>query len=513
MAIDFPVGTDFPANGDQIPDGQEYKGFYWDANAGAWKRICAEDQIGDCLQTGQTVCDRLESIENGIIELEEEIDAIAPSVERGLWTMNTSGVVSSQGQMSLYDNDYTNVGNPTSLFKDAKSIWLNELDNDGTPHGFEGVEAGELIELFVQGKAEYGLYEIVEAHDETNGAAQWWVIEVVFVRTLEDASTADNGDIIRVKIFNAPSGGKADEFVLKAGDTMTGALSIDMSADGPASGGSVGKESSLTLKGDRTGTSSSVATVAFDNASSTNKGYLTYRSEKDGSTAFFRFNRDVEIVGVLKTNDISTYSGSIIECDKKMDFTNTGDVNARFRKGFVIKNNGETIDGSNIFAAYNDFVEYNGPTNTDTRIANRKWIWQNTVRDYRTDKTWSETSGVFVNSHRKGKVENPGESQLNKHNYDFVVSATGYGSFYVIGNNAYVRNVLKINCYTEGGNATDGKVVATNSSSRSMMSGMRQAILGATDFESLKSSLLAKLEEMENSNEFSENPTTFDIPE
>ena len=46
-----------------------------------------------------------------------------------------------------------------------------------------------------------------------------------------------------------------------------------------------------------------------------------------------------------------------------------------------------------------------------------------------------------------------------------------------------------------------------------MMSGMRQAILGATDFESLKSRLLAKLEEMENSNEFSEDPTTFDIPE
>ena len=102
---------------------------------------------------------------------------------------------------------------------------------------------------------------------------------------------------------------------------------------------------------------------------------------------------------------------------------------------------------------------------------------------------------------------------MNKHDYDFVVSSTGFGSFYVIGNNAYVRNVLKINCYTEGDNATAGKVVATNSSSRSMMSGMRQAILGATDFESLKSRLLAKLEEMENSNEFSEDPTTFDIPD
>ena len=42
---------------------------------------------------------------------------------------------------------------------------------------------------------------------------------------------------------------------------------------------------------------------------------------------------------------------------------------------------------------------------------------------------------------------------------------------------------------------------------------MRQAILGATDFEDLKLRLLAKLEEMENSSEFSEDPTTFDIPD
>ena len=227
MAIDFPIGTDFP--GGDIPDGHEHEGFYWDETAGAWKRICTseEDQIGDCLEDDQTVCDRLEVIEGNIIELEEEIDAIAPSVERGFWTMNTSGVVNSQGQLSLYDDDYTNVGNPTDLFKDAKSIWLNEKDNAGTPHGFEGVEAGELIELFIQGKAEYGLYEVVEAHDETNGASQWWVIEVVFVRTLEDTSTADNGDIIRIKIFNAPEGGSADEFVLKEGDDMTGRLRMD----------------------------------------------------------------------------------------------------------------------------------------------------------------------------------------------------------------------------------------------------------------------------------------------
>ena len=71
--------------------------------------------------------------------------------------MNLAGIASNAGQMSLYDDDYTNVGNPTGLFTAVKSIWLNEIDNSGTPHGFAGVEAGEMVELFVQGQPEYGL--------------------------------------------------------------------------------------------------------------------------------------------------------------------------------------------------------------------------------------------------------------------------------------------------------------------------------------------------------------------
>ena len=195
-------------------------------------RTIDDTNIDDQIVNKRYVDEKNAFLQGEIVELEEEIEAIAPSVERGFWTMNLLGTVANQGQMSLYDDDYTNVGNPTGLFKDVKSIWLNERDNAGTPHGFAGVEAGELIELFVQGADEYGLYEVVDVHDETNGAAQWWVIEVTFVRTLEDASTTSTGDIIRVKIFNAPEGGSADEFVLKEGDDMTGRLRMDTGTAG-----------------------------------------------------------------------------------------------------------------------------------------------------------------------------------------------------------------------------------------------------------------------------------------
>jgi hypothetical protein len=195
-------------------------------------RTIDDTNIDDQIVNKRYVDEKNAFLQGEIVELEEEIEAIAPSVERGFWTMNLLGTVANQGQMSLYDDDYTNVGNPTGLFKDVKSIWLNERDNAGTSHGFAGVEAGELIELFVQGADEYGLYEVVDIHDETNGAAQWWVIEVTFVRTLEDTSTTGTGDIIRVKIFNAPEGGSADEFVLKEGDDMTGRLRMDTGTAG-----------------------------------------------------------------------------------------------------------------------------------------------------------------------------------------------------------------------------------------------------------------------------------------
>ena len=166
------------------------------------------------------LCTEVDELNQNIIELEEEIDAIAPSVERGTWQMTLSGVVGEAGKMSFYDDNYSNVGSPTGLFKDTKSIWLNEIDNSGSPHGFDNVEAGEFIELFVQGQPEYGLYEVVDVHDETGGASQWWVIEVNFVRTLENTSTADNGDLIRVKIFKAPIGADPGTFLLKYGDKI-----------------------------------------------------------------------------------------------------------------------------------------------------------------------------------------------------------------------------------------------------------------------------------------------------
>ena len=169
------------------------------------------------------VDEKVDELQNEIVELEEEIDAIAPSVERGIWRMTLSGILSGPGLITFYDGTFGN-GNPTGLFTAAQSIWFHETDTDGTPHGFNNVEPGNLLELFVQGAAEYGLYEVVEVHDQTHLANPYWAIEVNFVRTLEPSSAAGNGDLIRLKTFQAPTGGDVSSFLNKYGDTIIDAV-------------------------------------------------------------------------------------------------------------------------------------------------------------------------------------------------------------------------------------------------------------------------------------------------
>lgn len=159
-----------------------------------------------------------------IIELEEEIEALAPSIERGTWTFNARGAANGSGELTMYDDDEANIGSPTGQFPVVKSIWINNEDSASAPHGFANAKADDLIELFVEGSEDFGLYEIVAVHDKTADSAQCWIIDVVFIRQYGDASEANDGDTIRVKIFNPPSGGTASEFVKISGDDMKGPL-------------------------------------------------------------------------------------------------------------------------------------------------------------------------------------------------------------------------------------------------------------------------------------------------
>ena len=214
MALDFPVGTDFPANGNQIPDGHQYDSFYWDATAGAWKRLCEEDRIGDCLEEDQTVCDRLVSIENDVIELEEEFENLLPSLDRGSWRYNED-FTKPPGKFGLR----TSGGGLPTAWDQVVKIIIHKTDDAGEAHGFADIAADSYIQLFQDDKSDTAIYQVVA---EPVASGDEFEIEVSFVREAGNNYPALE-ELFRFKFYEIV-GGDAGAYVLKTGDQMSGEL-------------------------------------------------------------------------------------------------------------------------------------------------------------------------------------------------------------------------------------------------------------------------------------------------
>jgi len=184
----------------------------------------------DSLVTKEYVDTTDEELRQDILELEQEIDAIAPSVERGEWLYSDTGIPNAAGSYSMNTDTFdAGLGDPADIFAAVENIVINERDQSGTIHSFANAEAGQLIEIFEASDADYGLYEILDVTQQTGGgtgptpAYTYWSIDVSLVRTGQGDKASG---VARFKIFSPPSGGTADGFVLKSGDTMTGDLEI-----------------------------------------------------------------------------------------------------------------------------------------------------------------------------------------------------------------------------------------------------------------------------------------------
>ena len=463
-----------------------------------------------------------QEIKNEIIELEEEIDAIAPSNERGEWTFNPVGVA-SPGYYAFLDSSTQ----PTDRFDGAAIIYVSTRDADNTTHSFNNHEVGEYLQIFNKEGGGYGLYQITDIDDNSNGNNPFFAFTVDFVQSLVTAPKAEGRG--RFKFFTIADADPG-AYVLKTGDKMTGNLQISTEDEFGAA--------SLKLSGYRDNNSNSAATIAFENthsgATGSDIGYITFYHHGNDSTARFGFNRDID----LKSNDIKEVSnlrltnpGSIwSNTNERIKFKTASNGNdgsgliefqrpgSNSRRGFVIRGkNTSNADADLLFSYTNgsggDSIDYVGKQNDNSNhLATTKYIknyvdnnvLKNIVKDFSPDKNWNHTAGVYINGWDHSKVDNPtNDPDINKHTYTLLVSSSGYGSFYVIGNDACVRNDMYVRSRAENDNPK-GQRVATVSNSRSMMSGMRQAILGAVDFDNLKSRLLNKLEELENSAEFSE---------
>jgi len=164
--------------------------------------------------------ENVDILQNEIIELEEEINAIAPSVERGQFISTAYSNAPRDGEFMLVTlaGKTLDYGDP-----DITLIQISKVDNEGVAHTYSDVEEGQLLQLFEEGNADYGLYLIEDVSGNDDPA----MTAVTFnVSPVSGVGEATEGAPARVKIFSAPSGGTADGFVLKTGDEMSGKLTF-----------------------------------------------------------------------------------------------------------------------------------------------------------------------------------------------------------------------------------------------------------------------------------------------
>jgi hypothetical protein len=199
-------GSGFPGNQDKVAPGEEGK-----VRIKGIPTPDFETADDDVAVNKRYVDERDAVLQNGLIELEEEIDAIAPASERGKWKFTDSGTLSVAGDMTAYDQPADTSGNVTGLVQNIKSVWLHSNDLDGGVHSFENVEIGDLLEMFVQESEDYGLFEVVKINKYSSGLH--WILDVNFIRTVDATTRFDQDEVVRLKIFQAPTAGNADDFI------------------------------------------------------------------------------------------------------------------------------------------------------------------------------------------------------------------------------------------------------------------------------------------------------------
>lgn len=193
-----------------------------------------DTKINENKSSIQGLASDLESTQRDVVELEEEIEALAPSFDRGRWKHDeTTTIKGSPDTGSYYLTTDTEV---TNQFNDTKKIYFNNVDAEDPPqtHTFDDVTEGMYIEVFEALDSSYLLATV----DTITKESGYTVMDLTVVKAegeaglseeeTPDISTSSSQEGIRVKFFTlADTGVDLDSLMPKSGGTFTGDVKID----------------------------------------------------------------------------------------------------------------------------------------------------------------------------------------------------------------------------------------------------------------------------------------------
>ena len=178
------------------------------------------------LTTRKYVVDLHEKNYQLIVDLEEEIDAIVPATERGVWAVEEPNSPNrppvNEGTFYLMDaNDVQNI-NITRDFATANTIIISDKDQNGALHEWTYAKVGDHIEIMRTGQPDYVVGKITNRQISADGYVTYVYEIASSFGNLEGANVT-----ARLKFFDLSTGLLLESLMPKAGGTFTGNVRTD----------------------------------------------------------------------------------------------------------------------------------------------------------------------------------------------------------------------------------------------------------------------------------------------
>ena len=412
----------------------------------------------EALETSQAVQD------NQIIELEEEIESLAPSLDRGKWTLHEAMPLSA-GQYAIgvavnsgycidqyerciqaapgYPDNIDPVAQSecTRLAADCETakengelliadwahagfLHFHKTDSDGKNHTFADYEVGMFIDLFDQGDTGFAVFEITA---EPTLADDVYTIGVTPVQHEGEAA-----GLARVKVFEL-AGAEVTDFVRKTGDEMSGDLTLAADAYNSDSDNypalklvhpnSEGNPAVYSIRATNSGFSfnSSIKTASTINA----YGNLQYK----GSTR----------VGMTSGTGTTNYLGvGTNDSNKALIWDQTGVVKQ------IQASNGLGTSGQVLTKASDTSLEWATPAG-QAQPGFFSWIWESYSSSYTNSKHFQWKDGKFIYLSR---YTYEGIKLINPEN---LPTGAQYFSSFLLSNGVSSAKTLKMWMHTSSG--------------------------------------------------------------
>ena len=288
-------------------------------------------------------------LQGEVVELEEEIEAIAISYERGEWISATDANAGNFNMRSVAAGGITQDYSDETIF----TIFFSNFDAQvpSVEHGWADVEVGMILELLDKPDSDYAIFEITSKSVTATSVG----FDVAYIKGVGEATL---GDRTRIKIFAKPTGGNLEDYVRIAGDTMTGALKIEKPQP------QANNEVSFQIKGKVKQSDGTLADgILFKDyrrvAGSTSSDYVAYYGEGGGDNGLVNLGMLSENLKsfVKKTGD--TMSGALSFADINSPSDTVGSIYASSRGAINIEGVREINSGYKIeFNAPDSFTFY-----------------------------------------------------------------------------------------------------------------------------------------------------------